>query len=92
MKSEVPQSFMQHIYLMVWRNGHHILYVFDTCVKFLLLLLNSQLGAYYDIKLLCCFQVYVANGKLQFAMPMDKVKEISKLSLMVSLVPCSKFL
>ncbi|GMN44082.1 hypothetical protein TIFTF001_013273 [Ficus carica] len=26
--------------------------------------------------------VYVANGKLQLAMPMDKVKEISKLSLM----------
>ena len=30
------------------------------------------------------FQVYVARGKLQFAMPMDKVKEISNLSLMVS--------
>ena len=28
----------------------------------------------------------MANGKLQLAMPMDKVKEISKLSLMVSMV------
>lgn len=33
------------------------------------------------------YQVYVAHGKLQLAMPMDKVKEISKLSLMVSSVP-----
>lgn len=30
------------------------------------------------------FQVYVAHGKLQLAMPMDKVKENSNLSLMVS--------
>lgn len=30
------------------------------------------------------FQVYVAHGKLQLAMPMDEVKEISNLSLMVS--------
>lgn len=28
--------------------------------------------------------VYVANGKLQLSMPMDKVKETYKLSLMVS--------
>jgi CCR4-NOT complex subunit CAF16 len=32
---------------------------------------------------LLCFQVYVAHGKLQLAMRMDKVKENSKLSLMV---------
>lgn len=35
---------------------------------------------------LCCFQVYVANGKLQLAKPMDRIKEMSKLSLMVSMV------
>lgn len=35
-------------------------------------------------KLLHYPQVYVAHGKLQLAMPMDKVKEASKLSLMVS--------
>lgn len=35
-------------------------------------------------KLLHYLQVYVAHGKLQLAMPMDKVKEASKLSLMVS--------
>lgn len=29
--------------------------------------------------------VYVANGKLQLSMPMDKVRETYKLSLMVSL-------
>lgn len=30
------------------------------------------------------FQVYVAHGKLQLAMPMDEVKKLSNLSLMVS--------
>ncbi|RYQ89802.1 hypothetical protein Ahy_B09g096260 isoform C [Arachis hypogaea] len=33
------------------------------------------------------YQVYVAHGKLQLAMPIDKVKETSKLSLMVCSVP-----
>lgn len=33
--------------------------------------------------LLLFFQLYVARGKLQFAMPMDKVREISNKSLMV---------
>lgn len=47
------------------------------------LLLNFQMSRDY---ILCCFQVYVANGKLQLAMPMDRVKEMSKLSLMVSMV------
>lgn len=37
------------------------------------------------------FQVYVAHGKLQLAMPMDKVKEISKLSLMVSFLTLKKW-
>jgi hypothetical protein len=30
------------------------------------------------------FQVYIAHGKLQLALPLEKVKETSQLSLMVS--------
>jgi CCR4-NOT complex subunit CAF16 len=30
------------------------------------------------------FQVYIAHGKLQLALPLEKVKEMSQLSLMVS--------
>jgi CCR4-NOT complex subunit CAF16 len=32
------------------------------------------------------FKVYIAHGKLQLALPLEKVKEMSQLSLMVSII------
>ncbi|RRT72729.1 hypothetical protein B296_00030207 [Ensete ventricosum] len=37
-----------------------------------------------------CLLVYVAHGKLQLAVPLEKVKEMSNLSLMVSKYFCVK--
>ena len=36
--------------------------------------------------LLLYFKVYIAHGKLQLALPLEKVKEMSQLSLMVSTI------
>lgn len=36
------------------------------------------------------YQVYVAHGRLELAMPIEKVKETSKLSLMVCFVSLSQ--
>lgn len=89
MKSGVPRLSMQPIYSMAWRIGHHILYVFVSPFEHLSSKSYNNISKYRLLQtsnscIFNCSQVYVANGKLQLAMPMDKVKEISNLSLMVS--------
>lgn len=57
------------------------------CVPYFLLLYMSLFGSlskFITTSVSFVFlQLYVARGKLQFARPMDKVKEISNKSLMV---------